>query len=114
MATRKEIFAKPERCTRLHELRHRCGVEHSQGKKPVRACTEKPAPRSRVYVEWSAPSEDADSLRHCDDAPCMHACIVRGDHAGRRRVVTTDTDRCIGCWTASWSAPTASSAGTPS
>lgn len=37
--------------------------------------------------------------RHCEDAPCMYACIsgaISRDAAG---VVTTNTDKCIGCWT---------------
>jgi carbon-monoxide dehydrogenase iron sulfur subunit len=100
MATRKEIFAKPERCTGCMSCVIACGVEHSQGKSLFAACTEKPAPRSRVYVEWSAPERKTPILcRHCDDAPCMHACIVGAITQGEDGVVTTDTDRCIGCWT---------------
>ena len=100
MATRKEIFAKPEKCTGCMSCVIACGVEHSKGKSLFAACTEKPAPRSRVFVEWTAPERKTPILcRHCDDAPCMHACIVGAISQGDDGVVTTDTDRCIGCWT---------------
>ena len=41
----------------------------------------------------------ADPLRHCEDAPCMHACISGAISRNKEGVVLTDTDKCIGCWT---------------
>jgi carbon-monoxide dehydrogenase iron sulfur subunit len=37
--------------------------------------------------------------RHCDDAPCMHACISGAIHRDEDGVVRTNADKCIGCWT---------------
>jgi carbon-monoxide dehydrogenase iron sulfur subunit len=100
MAKRKEIFVKPERCTGCMTCVISCAVEHSRGKNLYSACTEKPSPRSRLYVEWVAPERKIPVLcRHCEDAPCMHACISGAISMDDEGVVMTDSDRCIGCWT---------------
>jgi carbon-monoxide dehydrogenase iron sulfur subunit len=77
-----------------------CAVEHSAARSLFGAVAETPLPKSRIYVEWVAPDHKMPIVcRHCDDAPCMHACIsgaIRRDEDG---VVRTDADKCIGCWT---------------
>ena len=51
-------------------------------------------------MEWVAPDHKVPIVcRHCDDAPCMHACISGAIHRDEDGVVRTDADKCIGCWT---------------
>ena len=76
MAQPKEIFVRLDRCLGCHSCELACSVEHSQSKSLYSAISEKPTPQSRVYVEWVAPDNRLPVLcRHCEDAPCMHACI---------------------------------------
>ena len=100
MSQPKEIFVKTDRCLGCRSCIMACAVEHSAAKSLFGAVAEAPLPKSRIYVEWVAPDHKMPIVcRHCDDAPCMHACIsgaIRRDEDG---VVRTDADKCIGCWT---------------
>ncbi len=100
MSQPKEIFVVMSRCTACKSCEIACAVEHSESKNLYGAISEKPSPKSRVYVEWAAPDGKVPILcRHCEDAPCMHACIsgaISRDAAG---IVITGQDKCIGCWT---------------
>ena len=100
MSQPKEIFVKTDRCLGCRSCIMACAVEHSAARSLFGAVAETPLPKSRIYVEWVAPDHKMPIVcRHCDDAPCMHACIsgaIRRDEDG---VVRTDADKCIGCWT---------------
>lgn len=96
----KEIFVRTDRCMGCHSCETACAVEHSSGKSLYSAMLEKPAPRRRVFVEWVAPDKSMPVLcRHCEDAPCMHACISGAISRTPEGVVVTDAEKCIGCWT---------------
>jgi Fe-S-cluster-containing hydrogenase component 2 len=100
MSQPKEIFVKTDRCVGCRSCITACAVEHSASKSLFGAIAETPRPKSRVYVEWVAPDRKVPLVcRHCEDAPCMHACISGAIHRDADGVVRTDTDKCIGCWT---------------
>ena len=100
MSQPKEIFVRLDRCMGCHSCELACAVEHSSSKNLYGALAERPLPKPRVYVEWASAENTVPVLcRHCDDAPCMYACIagaISRDDAGG---VLTNTDKCIGCWT---------------
>ena len=96
----KEIFVRLDRCMGCHTCELACAVEHSRSKALYGAMAEVPAPRKRVYVEWVAPDNRLPVLcRQCEDAPCLHACIIGAIRRRDDGVVVTEADRCIGCWT---------------
>ena len=96
----KEIFVRLDRCMGCQTCKIACAVEHSQCKNLYGAIAEKPAPRSRIFVEWVSPNNKIPVVcRHCEDAPCMHACISGAISRNDEGVVLTDKDSCIGCWT---------------
>ena len=96
----KEIFVKPDRCVGCLSCTMACAVEHSQSKTLFGAIGETPVPKSRVYVEWVPPDTRVPLVcRHCEDAPCVHACISGAIRRDENGVVTTEADKCIGCWT---------------
>ena len=96
----KEIFVCLDRCMGCHSCEIACVVEHSAGKDLHSALTQAPRPKPRVYVEWVAPNHPVPVLcRHCEDAPCMHACIAGAIHRTDSGAVITERDKCIGCWT---------------
>lgn len=96
----KEIFVQTDRCTGCHSCELACAVAHSAGQTLYSALSEKPVPKPRIYVEWVAPDHAVPIVcRHCEEAPCMHACIAGAISRTADEVVMTDRDRCIGCWT---------------
>lgn len=99
MTQPKEIFVRLDRCMGCHSCEMACAVEHSQTKFLHTAMSEQPQPKPRLYVEWVPSGDQVPILcRHCEDAPCMHACIS-GAISRTDDVVTTNEDKCIGCWT---------------
>jgi carbon-monoxide dehydrogenase iron sulfur subunit len=96
----KRIFVRWERCTACKTCQVACMVEHSAAKDLFAAMFETPRPRTRVYVEAVNGSQVPIFCRHCDDAPCLNACIAgalyRDEATG---AVLSNLDRCIGCWT---------------
>lgn len=100
MTQPKEIFVKVDRCTGCKTCELACAVEHSRSKTLYGAIAESPLPKRRLYVEWVAPDGKVPILcRHCEDAPCMHACIAGAITRDEPGVVLTNSDKCIGCWT---------------
>ena len=96
----KEIFVRLDRCMGCHSCEMACAVAHSAGRSLYCALSETPAPKPRLYVEWLPPNHAVPILcRHCEDAPCMHACIAGAISRSPDHVVATDRDKCIGCWT---------------
>lgn len=97
---RKEIFVRFERCVGCHSCELACAVEHSKSKSLFGAIGEHPAPKNRLWVEYLQPQHKVPVVcRHCEDAPCMYACISGAISRDAEGVVVTDTDKCIGCWT---------------
>ena len=100
MSQPKEIFVKTDRCVGCLSCKIACAVEHSKSKTLFGAISEHPVPKSRVYVQWVEPDGKVPLVcRHCEDAPCMYACISGAISRDENGVVITDTDKCIGCWT---------------
>jgi carbon-monoxide dehydrogenase iron sulfur subunit len=96
----KEIFVDMKKCTACKTCEISCAVAHSKSGNLFAAISETPTPKPRLHVEWVAPDGHVPVLcRHCEDAPCMHACISGAISRNEKSVVITDTDKCIGCWT---------------
>ena len=54
-----------------------CLVEHSKSKDIIKAYKEEmPRALARIRVEEDKPISFALQCRHCDDAPCIKACIT--------------------------------------
>jgi anaerobic carbon-monoxide dehydrogenase iron sulfur subunit len=100
MSEPKEIFVRTDRCMSCHSCEMACAIAHSNGKNLYTALFETPQPKSRIYVEWLVPDKAVPIVcRHCEEAPCLHACIAGAIHREANGVVITDKDKCIGCWT---------------
>lgn len=97
----KRICVKEEVCIGCRLCEIHCLVQHSKTKKIIKAFKEEyPRALPRVLVEERGPLSFALQCRHCDDAPCVEACITgamqRDEKTG---AIINDPDRCIGCWT---------------
>ncbi len=90
-----------DRCTGCKTCELYCGAERgSQGKTLLAAVQEAPLPQPRVRVEGGAGAAFALQCRHCQQAPCLDACLTgalcRDENSG---VVLLREELCIGCWT---------------
>jgi len=95
----KRIFVRIEHCTGCHTCELACAVEHSVSKELVAASMEADRPKKRLFVE-SIPTQPVPIVcRHCDDAPCLNACISGALWRDDRGAVRGKEDKCIGCWT---------------
>ena len=77
-----------------------CLVAHSRSKHIIKAFREeKDSILPRVQVEESGYVSFALQCRHCDDAPCVEACMTGAMHRDEETgAVVCDEDRCVGCW----------------
>ena len=100
-ADMKRIYIKEPVCIGCHLCEVYCQVEHSQSKDLLKAFKrESPQPRSRVSIEERKPLSFSVRCQHCDEPPCVYACLtgaLRRDVGSG--VVVVDEERCIGCWT---------------
>lgn len=100
MSDLKEIFVKTDICTGCNTCKIACAVQHSQSRTLLGALQETPKPRSRLYVEYLPENIKVPVLcRHCEDAPCVNACISGAITRTESNSVVTAADKCIGCWT---------------
>lgn len=95
----RTVVVHPERCVGCMQCMSSCAVAHSQGKTLYSAVVEEPRTGPRIHV-GPGPGNFAfpNKCRHCDPAPCMHACmpraIVRDETTD---AVLVDPSRCIQC-----------------
>ena len=97
----KRIVAKEEFCIGCGLCEVYCTVQHSKSKDIIKAYTrEDPRPLGRVRLEVNKPVSFAVQCRHCEDAPCVTACLSgamkKDKHTG---LVVHDSEKCMGCWT---------------
>jgi carbon-monoxide dehydrogenase iron sulfur subunit len=97
----KGIYIKEPACIGCHLCEVYCQVEHSQSKDLIKTFKkESPRPLPRVSVEERKPVSFSVRCQHCDEPPCVYACLTGALHRDvGSGVVTVDEERCIGCWT---------------
>lgn len=95
------IYIKEPVCIGCHLCEVYCQAAHSQSKDLIKAFKrETPRPLARLLVEERKPISFAVPCHHCDEPPCVYACLTGALHKDTESgVVTVDTERCIGCWT---------------
>ena len=96
----KRIYAREEFCLGCRLCEIHCLVQHSRSKKLIKAFRrEKDQVVPGVVVESSGHTTFAMQCRHCDEAPCLAACISGAMRRDRQTgAVLCDPERCVGCW----------------
>ena len=97
----RRIYIKEEFCIGCHLCEVYCQLQHSQSRDLIKAFKmESPRPLPRLRIEEKRPVSFSVRCQHCDESPCVYACLTgalsRDPNSG---VVTVDEERCIGCWT---------------
>lgn len=97
----QRIYVKEEYCMGCGLCEVHCIVKHSKSKDFVKAYRkESPKPIGFVRVDKSLPISFSIQCRHCEDPPCIIACLSGAMNKDEKTgAVTHDTEKCIGCWT---------------
>lgn len=94
-----EIFLDAARCTGCKTCELACAVEHSHSKDLFAAMMEAAKPRKRIFVETDGVRNVPMECRHCENAPCIQACMAGSMVADvQTGLVITLEERCVGCW----------------
>jgi carbon-monoxide dehydrogenase iron sulfur subunit len=93
------IYVRPDRCMGCRSCEIGCAVQHSEGKTLFAAMLESPAPMKRLFLETAKDIKMPILCRHCEDAPCLNACISGCLYKDENGFVRRKKERCIGCWT---------------
>jgi len=96
----KKIIIYEEYCMGCRLCEVHCLVQHSKSKEIIKAYKgEYPKPLPRLFVEEKGYESFALQCRHCEEAPCLDACMTGAMH---RDVITEavicDEEKCVGCW----------------
>ena len=96
----KRIIAREGFCIGCRLCEIHCLVQHSKSRKIIKAFREeKDRIVPGVRVEQSGYASFALQCRHCDEAPCVEACMSGAMHRDPQTgAVLCDQDRCVGCW----------------
>jgi len=96
----KTIFVKLDKCVGCKSCELQCAVQHSDSKTLFGAISETPIPKQRIFVQYAKGISLPIQCRHCEDAPCVDACISGAMTKDENtNIVSNDIDRCVGCWT---------------
>ncbi len=97
----KRVYVKEEACMGCHLCEVYCQAAHSSAKDLIKAFKGvSPRPIPHLRIEENRPVFFSVQCRHCAEPPCVYACLTGALHRDPESgTVTTDTDRCIGCWT---------------
>lgn len=99
------IYVRPDRCMGCRSCEIGCAVEHSKGKTFFTALLESPPPRKRLFVEAANGNKMPVVCRHCEDAPCLNACVGGSLYRDDEGFVQRREERCIGCWSCVMTCP---------
>jgi carbon-monoxide dehydrogenase iron sulfur subunit len=96
----KRIHADERYCIGCRLCEVHCLVAHSRSRHIIKAFREEvDTARPRVLVEEMGCDTFALQCRHCEDAPCLDACMTGAMHRDEQTgAVICDEDRCVGCW----------------
>jgi len=96
---RKKIYSRPEYCMACRLCEIACFVKHSKSKKIIKAFREeRDTLQSAITIEQSGPLSFALQCRHCEDAPCVDACLTGAMSRNPDGTVLNNKDKCVGCW----------------
>jgi NAD(P)H-nitrite reductase large subunit/Fe-S-cluster-containing hydrogenase component 2 len=96
----KRIVINEKYCLGCGLCEVHCLVQHSKSRKIIKVFREeKDKLVPGVRIERSGYHSFAVQCRHCDEAPCLEACMTGAMHRDPETgAVICDTEKCVGCW----------------
>ena len=96
---KSKIYCNVLKCVGCRSCEIACAVEHSKSKDIFSAVREKPAPKKRVKTENAGAKIISLHCQHCEDAPCVAACMSGALSKDEKTGATLhDREKCVGCW----------------
>jgi carbon-monoxide dehydrogenase iron sulfur subunit len=97
----RRVYIKEQVCIGCHLCEVYCRLQHARATDLVKAFKrELPRPSPRLRVEECGIVSLSVRCQHCDDAPCVQACLTGAlTRDPISSLVTIDEERCIGCGT---------------
>lgn len=101
-----KIYCDISKCVGCRSCEIACAVEHSQSKNIFNAIKEKIPPKKRVRAENVGNKIISLHCQHCEDAPCIKACMSGALSKDEKTGATLhDKDKCVGCWMCAMTCP---------
>ncbi len=95
----KKIFCDIRKCVACKGCEIACAVEHSEKKNLISAFKQKPRPKKRVKTSSSGEGMISIHCQHCQDAPCIAACMSGAMTKDKQSGATIhNNQKCVGCW----------------
>ncbi len=97
----KRVYVNEQVCMGCHLCEVYCQLKHAQSKDIVKAFKRGDSrPVARLKIEERKPIFFSLRCQHCDEPPCVYACLTGAlSKNPQTGVVTVDENKCIGCWT---------------
>jgi carbon-monoxide dehydrogenase iron sulfur subunit len=93
-----KVFCDIKKCVACRACELACAVEHSRDKALFAATKDIPAPKKRRHVSDSYGKTLSVGCQHCQDAPCIAACMSGALYKDKNGSTMHDRDKCVGCW----------------
>ncbi len=95
----KKLYYDIKKCLGCRSCEIACAIAHSQSKDLFKALKEKALSLPRKKVHKSGDKNFPVSCRHCEEHPCVDACMAGAlVYDKDRGMVLHDEERCVGCW----------------
>lgn len=96
----KRVYAIEDYCAGCRLCEVYCAAAHSEYPDDILKTYKKSKAQPRLFVEIKKPVSFSLQCRHCDDSPCVNACITGAMKRDKETgVIICDTEKCVGCWT---------------
>lgn len=87
----KLVYCRPTLCSGCRICANACAVAHDGVANPRLG-------RIAIHQNLLERYEFQELCRHCEDAPCIDACMVGCIEEDEETGIITNDDRCVGCW----------------
>lgn len=97
----RQVYIKEQFCIGCHLCEVYCQLQHAPSTDLVKAFKKEASrPLPRLRVEECGIISFSVRCQHCDEAPCVQACLTGAlTRDPISSLVTVDEERCIGCGT---------------